>query len=458
MRRRVLRGVLRTLALFAATLLTTVGAAVAEPAGEVLFVQGVGTIQTAGQSPAIIGKGVQINQGDIITTADSSYVLIKYADGTRMTIRPDSQLVVHTYEFKADASAPRSGSMLFDLLKGGLRTVTGLISKRDSRAALIHTPTSTIGIRGTDLELRLCNGDCAREQQAAAGKRTPRLNNILASARVVQLQGSVAVVAITGERHALLQGSPLYPGDTIETGAASFAVLGFRDESRVTIQAQSRSRLEDFVFDERNPGDGRFLLDLISGGLRAFTGLIGRANHDHVGIHTPAATIGIRGTGIDLFEEDSGVFYGSTWQGTMAVTQTPSGESLDVHVGETASFSTTEHLHYVQRNPHIDGPRPDTVEVDWHQLFGHDAFDGTESGLWMYVRKGPVHVDSNDGRTLDAGDHEVLYFDDAGPAYGRPFLIPLFFDSDETPDPTQVFHFDLLNQIKASGIDAVCRR
>ncbi len=438
--------------------LLTLSGASAEPAGEVLYVDGVATVQSGSASPQILGKGVIVNQGDVLTTAGGSFAVIKYADGTRMTLRPDTQLVVRTYRFRGAVPATESaGSMVFELLKGGLRTVTGLISKSDSRAAVIRTATATVGIRGTDLDLRLCNGECSREQLEALGKRTPRLNSPLASARVVQLQGQAYSLGIDGTRHPLLVGSPLYAGDTVETGSASYVVLGFRDETKVTVQAQTRARVDDFVFDERNPGEGRFLLNLIRGGLRSLTGLIGHANRDHVQIRTATATVGIRGSGFDVFQDETETFTGSTWLGAMAVTQLSSGETLEVHASEAAGFGRNEHLHYVAANPHTDGPRPDTVEVDWHQLFGRDSFDGTESGVWLYVHKGPVHVDGLNGQSLDAGDREVLYFDFDGKVYGRPILIPLFFDADDTPDPTQIYHFDLITEIKPSGVDVVCR-
>ena len=46
------------------------------------------------------------------------------------------------------------------LLAGGIRTLTGRIGKTRRDAYLMNTPTASIGVRGTDYELRLCAGDC----------------------------------------------------------------------------------------------------------------------------------------------------------------------------------------------------------------------------------------------------------------------------------------------------------
>ena len=92
----------------------------------------------------------------------------------------------------------------------------------------------------------------------------------------------------------------MYPGDLVETARGAQAVLAFRDESRITLGSQTRFRVDNFVYDDRNAGDGRFLASILRGSVRALTGLIGKANHRNVGFSTSTATIGVRGTGFDV--------------------------------------------------------------------------------------------------------------------------------------------------------------
>lgn len=49
---------------------------------------------------------------------------------------------------------------MFSLLKGGLRTITGAIGKRKPDAYQLRTTVATIGIRGTNYGVLLCQGDC----------------------------------------------------------------------------------------------------------------------------------------------------------------------------------------------------------------------------------------------------------------------------------------------------------
>src|SRR4051812_19984436 len=58
--------------------------AVAQVAGEVEFSRGVGFAQTAGQTPRTLGKGLELREGDRLTTSDGASAIVKLQDGTRM--------------------------------------------------------------------------------------------------------------------------------------------------------------------------------------------------------------------------------------------------------------------------------------------------------------------------------------------------------------------------------------
>jgi hypothetical protein len=77
-------------------------------------------------------------------------------------------------------------------------------------------------------------------------------------------------------------------------------VLGFRDDSRVTLNSGTRLALAQFSFDAAQPARGNMLLQLLSGGLRVATGLIAKAAPRQVLVKTSTATVGIRGTVFDL--------------------------------------------------------------------------------------------------------------------------------------------------------------
>ena len=192
----------------------------AQTAGEVEFARGVGFAQVADQTPRTLGKGLVLSVGDRLTTVDGALAIIKLNDGTRMTLRPNSELVLQHYQFKE--SAP-DNSMVLQMLRGGLRAITGLISKGSPDAARIQTTTATIGIRGTDFDARLCARDCAQETEAIDHQQRP--NRILASAKLLSVRGRLSAINSGGERRGLVAGGSIYPGDTLQSDANTDAVL-----------------------------------------------------------------------------------------------------------------------------------------------------------------------------------------------------------------------------------------
>lgn len=399
----------------------------AQTAGEVEFVRGVGFAHTAGQAPRTLGKGLALKQGDRLSTADGASAIIKLPDGTRMTIRPNSELILQQYQFKE--SAP-DNNMLLQLVRGGFRAITGLISKGSPNAAKIQTPTATIGIRGTDFDARLCTSDCRSESAKIPEKARP--NVVLASAKVVTVDGELNAMDGTGMRRRLVNGGSVYPGETVETGSHTKAVLAFRDNSRLTLGGTTRFKVESFVFDEKNPTEGKFLVSLLQGSMRALTGLIAKANRRNVGFSTPTATIGIRGTGLDMDCSTEGNCSFFTWLGSIEVT--PAGQTAlqTLQAGEGLFVSATE-IRSLSAPTLDELPRPDGVSVDVRQLFSVVSGDEVQEGLFVFVRDGHIEI-TTIRETLHLGKGETGFADNNGNTL-RPNLMPLFLEFDRTPMP-----------------------
>ena len=410
-------------------------AAHAQVAGEVEFSRGVGFAQTPGQTPRTLGKGLPLREGDRLTTSDGGSAIVKMADGTRMTVRPNSELVLTQYQFRENA--PDNG-MLMQLVRGGFRAVTGLIAKNSPSAARVQTNTATIGIRGTDFDARLCTRDCGNESARIPDAARP--NAVLASAKVVTAQGEVNATDGNGQRRRLVDGGSVYPGDLIETGSGT-TVLAFRDESRITLGSRTRFRVDNFVFDEKNASEGRFLVSVLRGSVRALTGLIARANNRNVGFSTQTATIGIRGTGVDITctgpcaGETGGSGDGLTlwtWLGSIVVSQTGQ-TALQVLQAGQGLFITPTQILPITNQPAIEGPRPDGVNVP-PGLFSYNNVSDSEEGLFVYVRDGHIEI-ATATEILHLGKGEAGFAGLAGNT-GRPGTIPKFIDFDKLPLPT----------------------
>ena len=103
--------------------------------------------------------GTKVSVGDTVVTGPGSYARMEMTDGGEMVLRPESRLKVEGYRFVE--AKPTEDNFVFSMLKGGLRTVTGLIGKRGNKDAYeLKTTTATIGIRGTQFDLRVCQANC----------------------------------------------------------------------------------------------------------------------------------------------------------------------------------------------------------------------------------------------------------------------------------------------------------
>lgn len=394
--------------------------------GEVTFSKGVGFAQTPGQTPRTLGVGLPLREGDRLTTAVGGSAIIRLTDGTRMTLRPQTDLVLAQYQYQQDTPG---GNMVLDLLQGGFRAITGLISKGSAKAAQVRTPTATIGIRGTDFDARVCGADCAADVRQSSEATRP--TNMRASAKAVGVQGQVSVQAHNGDRRQVVDGGSVYPGDLVETGSNAGLVLAFRDESRVTLGGGTRFRVDDFVYDHAQPAEGRFLVSLLKGTVRALTGLIGKARTQNVSFKTPTATLGIRGTGLDLSCADDGCSF-FNWLGSITVT--PEGHSaLQVLEAGQGLFVSPTGMRPIEQLPLPHIPRPDGVPVDVGPLFAAAAVGEGQQGLYVFVRDGHIELATPSG-VLHLGRGEVGLAD-AGGRLLRPVLMPRFIEFDPTPKP-----------------------
>ena len=128
------------------------------PAGKVLVVAGSATLERAGQQlPLQVGAAVE--SGDILAVGDKSTLQVRFTDESVVALRANSQFKIENYRFDKNADSDRS---LMGLLKGGMRTITGLIGKTNNKNYSVQTATATIGIRGTHFAVVSCNNDCSR--------------------------------------------------------------------------------------------------------------------------------------------------------------------------------------------------------------------------------------------------------------------------------------------------------
>ena len=143
---------------------------------------------------------------------------------------------------------------------------------------------------------------------AGLNQRLPRLAALLillsisATPAYAAVAGRVLVsvgdsVAIrNGQEIRLRFGSQIEDKDTLRTGAAGTLQVRFTDRSIVALREKSTFKLEQYAYAKEKGGAQMAIFNLIKGGFRTITGLIGQSNQKSYSVKTSAATIGIRGT------------------------------------------------------------------------------------------------------------------------------------------------------------------
>ncbi len=128
--------------------------------GQVTHLSGTLVGRMDGQTqPRLLATRSAISPGETIATQGDTYARIKFNDGTEVVLRPNTQFKIESYTY--EEAEPAKDNIIFGLLKGGLRSVSGLISKRNREKIQYTTVTATVGIRGTHFGMLICSADCA---------------------------------------------------------------------------------------------------------------------------------------------------------------------------------------------------------------------------------------------------------------------------------------------------------
>lgn len=437
----------------------------AQPVGEVIYVQGIASAQKPGEAPRFIQKGDALAEGDVINTGGRGFAILGLKDGSKMTLRPDTTFAVDKYrEQGADEG------LLMRLAKGGMRAVTGLIAKRNPQSVRISAGTATIGIRGTSFDARLCGAECAQEGRGSGQQPAVSLAQQEAIvARIVVSFGGVSLVGTDGQTRVAPRGAPLFTGEAVRTLKDSYAVVAFRDRTLVTVIAESEFKLENVRFSLAQPATDSFVVRMVKGGARALTGLLGRRDPKALRFHIGTATIGIRGTGADgRFALDcvagscNEAAFVYTWDGAVALAV---GErSLLVEKDRAAVHNPArDRLLVLDRVPEFFlielAPRPDTLKVDFDNLFGTASIDGSPAGLYVLMREGHIEL-AGEGGALDLGPGDSGYLGEGRTIPFRLTVTPTFMLFDPFPppdrfDPNAVRLLDVLNMGGKPG-DLIC--
>ncbi|MGB4497094.1 MAG: FecR domain-containing protein [Methylococcaceae bacterium] len=411
--------------------------------GKVSFAKGSNAAQQPNVSPRLLGKDADIYQGDNIQTADDSFVIIEFKDGSKVTVRPNSNFKVEQF----DSANKNAKLTVYD---GGIRASTGEFAKEGAENFQIKTPNSTLkGAKNSDYSIRVCNNDCDDKKDDSVAK-------------IVDIKGDVFA-----ENHAdknarprkLSMGAGLNSQDYLISQPNSYALMVFRDGEKITLQANSQLDIVKYDFQKTGKKD-QILLKLATGGMRALTGSIGKKDHSAYAVDTPVATIGIRGTEYETVcigdcvsnENDEGL-YSHVTEGAISQTNA-SGETVltqgqNSFIADSNTPATEIATLPLNVSEQINNSPSPNQAPDANKIFGSSNENGN-LGSYVTINKGDGTLESDEvkisenansnfhpstNNTIVLSEGESSFSGVATNSIVKLQETPDFIIQDETPSP-----------------------
>ena len=216
------------------------------------------------------------------------------------------------------------------------------------------------------------------------GGATAAENDIGVAAAVV----SKATGTLSSDERTLTPGASLYEDEVIRTESDARVQVLFMDETALTIGADAEITLDEFVFDaDRNAGS--VAIDAARGAFRFVTGNLQSAAYK---IETPMATIGVRGTVLDIHVAPNGAVTVTLVEGGAVITALGGAGAAAGEVGgeQTVTLSSPGETTTVEPGEPPTPPAGESPETA--ALFG-----------WIRGQSGPIfaRVEIPDEQPID---------------------------------------------------------
>jgi hypothetical protein len=126
-------------------LLLTVARA-ADDVGQIKVAKGQVSVDRSGRAlPAQVGMGLAA--ADVVKTGADGSAGITMRDDSRLSIGPNSVLVLERFEFDSTTHQGRFDSRLD---RGTLAVVSGRLARQSPETMTVRTPSAVLGVRGTE--------------------------------------------------------------------------------------------------------------------------------------------------------------------------------------------------------------------------------------------------------------------------------------------------------------------
>ena len=123
----------------------------AQDIGQIKTITGAVHVEREGKRLPV-QVGMPVRQADTLVTGADGTVGVTFTDNSLLSAGPNSVLALDRYAFDTTTHA---GQFDASLKKGTLAVVSGKMVKQSPDAMRVHTPTSIMGVRGTEFVVKV---------------------------------------------------------------------------------------------------------------------------------------------------------------------------------------------------------------------------------------------------------------------------------------------------------------
>jgi hypothetical protein len=97
----------------------------------------------------------RVFSGMTISTGSGAQATLLFEDKQQVVLNENTTFKITDFRYRP--TEPRGDRAVFDLLRGALRFISGVVGARNPNTVALRTPQATIGIRGTDFMVAIVN-------------------------------------------------------------------------------------------------------------------------------------------------------------------------------------------------------------------------------------------------------------------------------------------------------------
>ena len=116
--------------------------------------------------------------------------------------------------------------------------------------------------------------------------------------KIMRVTGKATITSNANQSREATKDEIVNTGDTISSGKESQVLIRLKDNSSLLVRAESKVKIAAFQFENKPTDNAK--TTVLAGTLRAVSGQIGKGQPDNVKYEAGTATIGIRGTDIEV--------------------------------------------------------------------------------------------------------------------------------------------------------------